>query len=60
LVYFSFPTQLGATYQVEYCDDLAAGTWLPLYGGVAGTGADVTLTDYYAGLPKRFYRVRTP
>jgi Fungalysin metallopeptidase (M36)/Bacterial TSP3 repeat len=60
LVYFSFPTQLGATYQVEYCDDLAVGTWLPLYGGVAGTGADVTLTDYYAGLPKRFYRVRTP
>ena len=60
LISISFPTQTGTTYQVEYCDDLVVGAWTPLYGGVAGTGAVITLTDYYAGLPKRFYRVRTP
>jgi subtilisin family serine protease len=56
----SFATATGVTYQVDYSDNLAAGTWLPLGSDVSGTGNPATATDLGAVslYPQRFYQVR--
>jgi uncharacterized protein (TIGR03790 family) len=53
-----FPTVIGKTYCVLYCDDLSAG-WTPVAAdNVPGTGGEVEIPDPGAALlPRRFYRL---
>jgi hypothetical protein len=45
-------------YEVDYRNDLKAGTWLILTNGIHGTGGTLSITDSgAAGQSKRFYRV---
>jgi hypothetical protein len=48
----------GQTYQVEYKDDLAAGTWQPLGSPVVGTGAPLTFNADLKVLSQRYFRLR--
>jgi hypothetical protein len=48
---------VGETYQVEYKDDLGAGTWTPLGTPVAGTGAALSITNDFTNSSQRFYRL---
>lgn len=57
-VTFSFASVSGKNYRVDYRISFASGDWIPLQTNIAGTGADVTVTDNSAaGEPGRFYRV---
>ena len=56
----SYTSVVGKNYRVEYEDDLANATWLPLagYTSVPGTGSVLQATDPGAALrPKRFYHL---
>ena len=55
-----FATATGVTYQVDYRDNLTAGSWLPLGSTINGTGDPATATDLGAVSlhPRRFYQVR--
>ena len=56
----SYTSVVGKNYRVEYKDDLANATWLPLagYTSVPGTGSVLQATDPGAALrPKRFYHL---
>jgi hypothetical protein len=55
------PTLAGKSYRVEFTTNVPAATWNSLPSPIAGTGAEVTVTDTNAAaLPRRFYRaVRT-
>jgi hypothetical protein len=57
-VSFSFETEAGFDYQVEYKHDLAATDWLPLEPPQAGNGMPVVIQDSMKGILQRFYRVR--
>jgi hypothetical protein len=50
--------QNGQTYQVEYRDDLATGTWLPLSNPVAGTGIPLSFTADLKTASQRYFRLR--
>jgi hypothetical protein len=54
----SWTGQSGQTYQVEYKDDLAAGTWLPLGNAVVGTGAPLTFNADLKVSSQRYFRLR--
>jgi hypothetical protein len=54
---FSFVTQQGHSYQVEYTEDLSAPEWLLLGPAYPGTGLPVMVTDPVGAGPCRFYRV---
>jgi hypothetical protein len=54
---FSFPTELGPAYLVEYRYSLDDPSWLVLTN-VPGTGAQVTITDNDPANPAKFYQVR--
>ena len=57
-VHLSFTTVLFAPYRVDLRDDLLAGQWLTLQGGIIGTGSVMTADDPAAAtLTRRFYRV---
>ena len=56
----SFPTVGGKTYRIEYCDNLAQGTW-NILGHNMFTQTATTLQVQDAGAtggPRRFYRLR--
>jgi regulation of enolase protein 1 (concanavalin A-like superfamily) len=55
---FTWPTLLGQSYEIEYCDDLGAGFWAPSGDAIAGTGALLTLTNQLALPNQRFYRLK--
>ena len=55
---FAWPTFPGQTYQIEYCDDLVAGSWATSGDAIAGTGGMLTLTNPIALPHQRFYRLR--
>jgi len=53
-----FTTQAGRFYDVEWRNELTAGSWTSLATNVTGTGGVVTVTEpRVAGLRQRFYRV---
>ena len=54
---FSFETELGKTYTVEYTDSLTSPNWQSL-PDVAGNGSVKTVTNSVASVAERFYRVR--
>lgn len=56
---FSFNTDLGANYTVEFKDDLSAPNWQVLQT-FTGTGGPAHVTNAPAPAAARFYRVRTP
>ena len=56
-VEISWPTVFAKRYQIQWCDDLAPGTWSVLQDNIAGTGAVSTATDSAA--VRRFYRAVT-
>jgi hypothetical protein len=55
---FTWPTLLGQSYEVEYCDDLGAGLWATSGDAIAGTGGLLTLTNQLALTDQRFYRLK--
>jgi hypothetical protein len=55
---FSFATDAGSAYEVEFTDSLPPTNWMPLTN-FAGSGGIWTVTDPFApGNTSRFYRVR--
>jgi hypothetical protein len=49
----------GTVYRVQYCDDLAGGSWNLLADQIIGTGTNIFLPDpAAASLAKRFYRAQ--
>jgi hypothetical protein len=57
-VVIQFDTISNYIFEVQAINNLAAGTWLPLTNGLAGTGRPITITDVDAGTNgQRFYRV---
>ncbi|MBN2507232.1 MAG: lamin tail domain-containing protein [Verrucomicrobia bacterium] len=57
LLTFSFATQPGYGYQVEYTGDLAAPNWTPLQPVQPGTGSPLTIATPSNAASRRFYRV---
>ena len=61
VVQFTFPTESGKTYQIEWVGSLASPrNWQPVTGAtVSGTGLSATCTDTNcASQPQRFYRLK--
>jgi hypothetical protein len=57
---FSFATEVGPVYAVEFTDALPPTNWMPLTN-FAGSGGIWIVTDLFApGITSRFYRVRRP
>jgi len=56
---FTFPSQSGLTYVIEWKDTLGDPEWTTLTNMV-GTGSSVLVKDYDALRASRFYRVRSP
>lgn len=54
---FSFETELGKTYALEYTDSLTTPSWQSL-PGLAGNGAVQSVTNAAPGITNRFFRVR--
>jgi hypothetical protein len=54
---FSFPTELGPAYLVEYKYALDDPSWLVLTN-VPGTGTPITITDNDPANPAKFYRIQ--
>jgi len=54
----SFPSVPGASYQLEFCDELVANTWTPVGPAAPGTGGLVLLTGEVTAPGARFYKVR--
>jgi hypothetical protein len=55
IVNISFPTQIGATYQIQYKNHLTDSSWTALGSPVSGTGASASVQDPL-GTGTRFYR----
>jgi hypothetical protein len=56
----SFPTEPGKSYTVQYKNNLSDPTWTDLET-VVGTGGNLNINDPTpAGLPSRFYRIKSP
>jgi len=53
---FSFATQNGARYAVEFAPSLQGGSWQGLTN-VLGTGATAIVSDTASAIGQRFYRV---
>jgi hypothetical protein len=54
---FSFRTEVGPNYVVEYKSALADSAWIPQSTN-SGTGGIIQVTDPAVGVASRFYRVR--
>ena len=50
-------TVAGRTYRVEWRANLITGNWQSLAENIAGTGAEVEVTDPITGESSRFYRI---
>lgn len=55
---FTWPGESGATYQLEYKDQLDAPNWTTLGSPVPGNGATLSLTNDSGNSPQRFFRLR--
>jgi hypothetical protein len=55
---FSFSSEAGFSYVVEYTDALGTATQWQTLTNIAGTGSILSAVDPSANVPKRFYRVR--
>ena len=55
---FSFVSELGNTYDVEYTDVLGSGTW-NLLSTLSGTGSSISVTNANPTPKQRFYQVKT-
>ena len=52
------PSVAGRSYQLQYSESMAAGSWLNLGAAVNGDGNNLVIsTPYAAGVPRRFYRL---
>ena len=58
-VRFSFNTDAGPNYTVEFKDDLSAPAW-QILRTLTGTGGAMHVTNAPVSSSTRFYRVRTP
>jgi len=56
--FFSFASQTGHTYQVEYNGALGSGPW-QLLTNLAGSGSTLSVTNKNVSATQRFYRVQT-
>ena len=56
---FSFPTQVDASYTVQFTDSLSPITWQTLTN-LAGNGSPAAISDPNPAGAERYYRVRTP
>jgi subtilase family serine protease len=55
---FSWNTQSGAVYQVQYVTNLLETNWLNLGGALTAADSTLSLTDMTVPDPQRFYRLR--
>jgi len=55
---FSFASQSGRTYQVQYTDGLGGGSW-QLLTTLTGNGSTMTVTNRNVPAALRFYRVES-
>jgi hypothetical protein len=53
----SWTSVSGATYQLQYKDDLGTATWTPLGAPMPGSGALLTITNDFTKSSQRFYRL---
>lgn len=53
----SFPSQLQATYSLQFKNNLTDASWTTLPGTVTGDGTTKSITDTTAASAQRFYRV---
>jgi uncharacterized repeat protein (TIGR03803 family) len=53
----SWPTEVGATYQLQYNSDLSSSNWTNLGSAVTAAGATLSATDSITNAPRRFYRL---
>jgi hypothetical protein len=56
---FSFPTESGRTYTVQYAPEVSSAEWQTL-ATITGDGNEATVTDPDIAHEHRFYRVRVP
>jgi hypothetical protein len=56
-VFIQAETLIGRTYRVEFKDNLAAPSWMPLGNPALATSETVTFADSLSGHLQRFYRV---
>jgi hypothetical protein len=54
---FTFSTEAGANYVLEYTDSLVPTQWLPIRT-LLGTGGDVSVEHGITNVPARFFRIR--
>jgi hypothetical protein len=60
-VNLSFTSLPLGLYRVQWSSNLALAPWITLTNNVAGTGANVPISDPEpATAPARFYRIQTP
>lgn len=57
-IQFSFPTEVGVTYQMAYATDLKGAVWIPIETFV-GDGATKVVSDPVVA-ERRFYRLQVP
>jgi hypothetical protein len=53
----TWPGVAGQTYQLEYKDELAAPTWIPLGSPVIGTSGTLTTTNDFGASAQRYFRL---
>jgi hypothetical protein len=53
----NWPTIAGQTYQLQYKDNLIAGTWILLGGPFIGTGNLIIATNNSGASSQRFFRL---
>lgn len=56
---FSFPTQVGASYTVQFTDSLSPIAW-QILTNLAGNGSPAAISDPNPAGTERYYRVRMP
>ena len=55
---FTWLSYAGLNYQLEYSDDLTVSGWAPVGSPIAGTGANISVTNSLDASSQRFFRVR--
>jgi hypothetical protein len=54
---FSWSTETGHKYRVQYRDDLLSGDWIDLAGPITADGPQASQTDTSPAARQRFYRI---
>jgi hypothetical protein len=55
---FTWLSFAGLNYQLEYSDDLTVSGWAAVGSSIAGTGANISVTNSLDASSQRFFRVR--